>query len=322
MILIPFERATFSKEMKPKISGNNLTLDFDNMESMLGKVAVEFYDYFSRTLYEKIINKTATIKPQNSQITDEFIATIGDEALDFLQRAMLHFAVYQHIIYIIANIGNDGITIKKTDSETTIYKYQQDQLENKLIADGWFWLNRLIALLNENSKIFPDWNNSEQKKELDLLPVDISDFEKWVGVKDETFMLFARWIIREVWDECVLSRIDSEIIQNKAKFVVCDNAVRAVCYDVMARACDRLAYHCLPEPIRLDINNEMGKNHAAQADKQIREKVADIFAVKAHSYWTALDVEIFNRKDKMLMQNVSTEYYRPFSLSENDKFVV
>jgi len=321
MILIPFERTTFSKDMKPKISGNNLTLDFNNLESMFGKVAVEFYDYFSRNLYEKIVKKEAAVLPENSDDTDGRVEFLAAEALDYLQRAMLHFAVYQQTIYIIANIGNDGITVKKSDKETTIYKYQQDQLENKLISDAWFWLNQLFALLNDYIEYFPDWKNAEQRIALGEIPVDIADFERFVGVKDDIFMIFARWIIREVWHECVLSRIDETIAQDKKKFVVRENAVRALCYDVMARACQRLAYHCLPEPIRLDINNEMGKNHAAQADKQIRENIANIFAQKAVSYWNALDFEIFKKKDEISMQNVSTEFYRPQTLRQSDKFV-
>ena len=322
-VLIPFslDKATFAKEMKPKISGNNLTLDIDNIKSMLDKVAVEFYDYFSRTLYEKLVEKKAAVKPADTDVTDDKITALNDEAHDYLQRAMLHFATYQQVIYLIAKIGNNGITVTKSDKETTIFKYQQDQLENKLITDGWFWLNQLFALLNENVELFPDWKNAQQRKDLADLPIDISDFEKWVGVKDGLFMLFARWIIREVWIECVHSRIDAETVQNKEKFVVRDSAVRALCYDVMSRACQRLAFHCLPEPIRLDINNEMGKNHSAQADKHIREKVADIFAQKAVSYWSALDFEIQNKKEQIAMENVSTEFYRPQRLTENDKFV-
>ena len=60
----------------------------------------------------------------------------------------------------------------------------------------------------------------------------------------------------------------------------------------MARACERLAFHALPSPIRIDINNEMGKNHAAQADTTIREKVAAVFALKAAAYWKTVDAEV------------------------------
>jgi hypothetical protein len=107
----------------------------------------------------------------------------------------------------------------------------------------------------------------------------LSDFNKWVGVSStggEYFILSASWIIREVWLDCVCSRI-KEPVKTAA-------ITRAVCYEVMGRACQRLAYSCLPEPIRKDADNEMGKNHRAQADRDIREHIAGKFLSKAETY--------------------------------------
>jgi hypothetical protein len=52
-------------------------------------------------------------------------------AVDFLQRAMLHFTL-------------------------TAYKYQTDELNNKLISTGWFWINQLIQYLNRHADDFPE----------------------------------------------------------------------------------------------------------------------------------------------------------------------
>ena len=59
MIKLPFTRATFASEMKPKMSGANLTLEYDNLESPLSKVAIEMGDLLSSALYGKICDKTA-----------------------------------------------------------------------------------------------------------------------------------------------------------------------------------------------------------------------------------------------------------------------
>ena len=307
MINLPFERATFAREMKPKISGNNLTLEYDNIESSLSKVAVQFHGYLSVSLYDKIVKKDNSISSEKCAI-----------ALDYLQRSMLHFAIYQHAIYLISKIGNDGITVKKTDDSTTIYKYQQDQLENKLISDAWFWLNQLIAYLNDNENDFPDWKNSDQKKQMSEIQVSLSDFTKWTGVGDISFMIFAAWIIREVWDESVMSRIKEDEF-NDCKFK--QKIVRAVCYDVMSRACIRLSYFCLPEPIRLDINNEMGKVHNSQEDVYIREKVAKVFETKALAYWNSVDSELSTMESSGTNNNVSTQTYIQKIITENEKFV-
>ena len=61
-------------------------------------------------------------------------------------------------------VSNDGVTIKKNDDETTAYKYQVDELNNKLITTAWFWMNLLIQYLNDHLADFPEWADSDQKK--------------------------------------------------------------------------------------------------------------------------------------------------------------
>lgn len=297
----PFNSENFQEEMKPKLSMAFKALEYENIESSIQKACVEMSDKLGSDTYEAIC-----AKPEEEEATDSGVKA---EALDYLQRAILHFALYHHIIYLIANVSNDGVTVTKSDDKTTIYKYQQDQLEENLIADAWFWLNRLIKLLNDNPEEFPSWKDSEAHKQMEDLPVSLSDFERYTGVSDPTFLLYAGWIVREVYRECIKSRTKDASLSEVQK--------QAVCYDVMARACRRLAFHALPSPIRIDINNEMGKNHAAQADTTIREKVAGVFAEKAAAYWKAVDAELEMKKEEQTATYKSTR-----QVSERDKFAV
>ena len=297
----PFNSENFQEEMKPKLSMAFKALEYENIESSIQKACVEMSDKLGSDTYEAIC-----AKPEEEEATDSGVKT---EALDYLQRAILHFAMYHHIIYLIANVSNDGVTVTKSDDKTTIYKYQQDQLEENLIADAWFWLNRLIKLLNDNPEEFPSWKDSEAHKQMEDLPVSLSDFERYTGVSDPTFLLYAGWIVREVYRECIKSRTKDASLSEVQK--------QAVCYDVMDRACRRLAFHALPSPIRIDINNEMGKNHAAQADTTIREKVAGVFAEKAAAYWKAVDAELEMKKEEQTATYKSTR-----QVSERDKFAV
>lgn len=342
----PFTSESFQEEMKPKLSMAFKALEYENIESSIEKVCAEMSDKLGSKTYEAICKKpepepTPEQEPEEvvedpeqdpAEATEEQLRgedpepaveePTGDvqdgnetgtdvkaEALDYLQRAILHFALYHHIIYLIANVDNDGVTVTKSDDKTTIYKYQQDQLEENLISDAWFWLNRLIKLLNDNQDIFPDWAGSDERKQMEDLPVSISDFERYVGVSDPTFLLYAGWIVREVYRECIKSRTEGASLSEVQK--------QAVCYDVMARACRRLAFHALPSPIRIDINNEMGKNHAAQADTTIREKVAGIFAEKAAAYWNGVDAELQIKEEQS-----AAVYKSARAISERDKFAV
>lgn len=304
MITIPFTRANFAQEMKPLISGTHLTLEYDNIVSTLAKVASELSRQLGAALYSGICDGTAA--------TGDHAEALNAEALDYLRRAILHFAMYHHTIYLIANIENDGITVRKSDESATIYKYQQDELENRLIGDGHFWLGELLKLLSEHESEFPAWEGSEASK-LNNLPVGIADFERYTGVSDSVFLIYAAWIVREVHSECILSRIlPTASLTEKMR--------RALCYEVLGRACQRLAYHCLPEPIRLDLNNEMGKNHAQAADARIRETVADIFIGRARSYWSEVDMEIAAADQVEARSGISPVAYRSRTVSETDKF--
>jgi hypothetical protein len=270
------------------------------------KVGADIAKKLPQKLLDRLVDKYLAGSPPDPDAT----------AIDYLQRAMLHFAVFEHTIFLITRVSNDGITIKKNDDETTAYKYQVDELNNKLITTAWFWMNELIQFLNEHLNDFPEWAESDQKKEFDELPVDLNDFNRWVGVSlagGEYFMMCAGWIIREVWIDCVRSRFP-----DPAKT---DAIARAVCYKVMGRATQRLAYSALPEPIRIDIDNEMGKNHRAQADRYIKEYVAGQFLQKAQSYWNAVDLEI---KQKDIEENRKNAGSRPLlgerNFDESDRF--
>ncbi|MBN1989371.1 MAG: hypothetical protein JW783_08250 [Bacteroidales bacterium] len=292
MIKLPFDRFSFTTEMKSKISGTNITLEFDNVESGLSKVALEMMDLLSEALYEKICN------------TDQGL----ELSKDFLSRSMLHFALYEQGIYLIAKISNDGITVKKNDNETTIFKYQQDLLTEKLIEDGWFWFNRLVKALDKVENL-QEWSQSPAKKDLTDIPITSADFKKWVGVDSEYFILQVRWIIREVWTECVLSR--SKAPQKT------DEIIRAICYEVLARATRRLAYHALPKPIRVEMNSEMTKANSTLAETDIREKLSAVYQKKADGYWIAVDAALSKQEQSGI---ASSEVYKPTPINQNDSF--
>jgi hypothetical protein len=316
MIAIPFSSVNFASEMKPKISGANLNLDYENIASSIDKVAEDIIELLSRKVYLRLLD-IYNKKSLPEKIDD---LDILNQAVDYLQRAMLHFAIYEHSIFLIAQIKNDGITVKKTDDQTTIFKYQQDELNLKLITTAWFWINRLIKLMNENLGVFTEWKESDVYKKQQELPVDLSDFNTWVGVAKsggEYFMISAGWIIREVWIDCVKPRFEKE-----AEIKKTDNIARAVCYEVLGRACERLAYSVLPEPIRKDIDNEMGKNHREKSDIDIKERVSKIFISKAAIYWSAVDLEIKATEIANQGTNASSEPIigKPLR-NEDDKFV-
>lgn len=299
MIEIPFQKDGFAQTMKPLISGLDLDLEFENIESSLAKVSVMCSKIIGKDLYNNLCKGSASND-----------STLQERAKEYLQRAMLHFAIYEHFPYLVVRIGNDGVTVTKSDTKTTVFKYQEDELKNNLITTGWFWINCLIKFLDENKDKFQHWK-PEENVNTDI-PIELEDFEKWVGVSDEYFFLSAKWLIREVWNECVLSRSPEPKKE--------DTMIKAVCYEVMGRACKRMTYMMLPDPVRRDTNNEMGKNHAAQADTFIREHVAGEYLRHAQAYWTGWEVELNKQVSQEQEQRIARKIYSRPNISENDSF--
>lgn len=299
-IIAPFNPESFADEMKPKISGADLTLEYENIESSICKVAEDCTEILTEELYEAICLSKAS--PDKN---------LQGKALDYLQRSVLHFCMNEHLIFLIARIKDDGVTVAKGENETTAYKYIQDGLENKFITLGWYWMNKLLQLMEKNVEKFPLWKDSEPRSDLAGIPVGRTDFYKWVGVKDDYFVIVARWLIREAWTDCVTSRI-----KNPEKT---DAIARAMCYEVMGRACSRLAFLQLPEPVRLDISNEMTKANKDKEETNVRKRVANSFLSQASTYWTALEIQLKN--DELEKNPATRPIYTSPKISENDPFV-
>lgn len=301
MIQIPFTRDTFSDEAKNRLSGINVSLEYDNIESALFQSGLQLSEIIGTATYGSIL-KEYPVTPG----TAPHIA----EAIDYLQRIILHRAIHANLIFLIVRIGNDGITTKKNNDETTIFKYQQDELANTLINTAWFWTGKLIELLNSDADTFPAWAKSEQKKEIDTLPIGIADFQKWAGISNLYFLIRTRWIIREVWMDRVEARL------KEATGSLLKKVSRAVVYSVMQLACERLAYSDLPESIRKDIDNEQSKTNRDKAETHVREQVSLQFADKAKRYWEDIDRELKASR----VQNESSTRYCESPVLPSDKF--
>ena len=162
MIRIPFSRDYFSDEAKNRLSGINVSLEYDNIESGLFKTATFLCDEtFGEETYNKLLSVYGEEIPEPPE-EQKVILT----ALDYLQRGLIHMTIFDDLISLIVKIGNDGITVKKSNDETTLFRYQQDDLGNKLINNSWFWLGKLIELLNKYTEILQEWMMSEKYHDL------------------------------------------------------------------------------------------------------------------------------------------------------------
>lgn len=299
-MIIPFDKRTFSSDVKTMFSGANITLEFDNIQSTFAKVAVDMTKLLGKDLYEAICNGTAA----EGEDADNVSAILLSE----LKRAMLHYAIYHHVIYFIARISNDGITVRKDDNMTTIYRYQQQDLQEHLLDDGCFWTDSLYEYLNDNAISVPLWASSPAHDDHLQTPVTAHDLSIHVGIDSPSFYSQIRWIIREVWSDLI-----SSIGITSPSY----NGVRAVCYEAVSRSCARLPYYSLPAFIRSQVDNEQTK--MSDSSEYVRTTLCDLYHSKAEAYMQQVRNEALTSS---ATQHTSGEAYKPITARRpgNDKF--
>lgn len=303
MLTIPFDKKTFSTDCKTMLSGANITLDFDNIQSTMAKVAVDLSKILGKDLYEAICSKTAVVLPSDPTEEQEHTKEYLDkDMLDDLKRAMLHFSVYHHVIYFIARISNDGITVRKDDNMTTIYRYQQQELQDQLLNDAWFWVDRMLEQITDFAELIPLFEASK------ALPVTTLDFQHYVGISSPSFVAHSRWITTEVIDDLIGS-LGSTTVTPAMKC--------AVVYEVVSRACVRMPYHMLPEPLRVMADNEQTKE--VDRTTYIRTTIADVYHQRSESQMERVRIEEQKRVASDVNATASAQPYKA-TQRRDDKF--
>lgn len=315
MITIPFQPETFSSEAKELVSGVNLSFQYDNIKSRLTQTAVAMQKALGAETYEEIVSASTA---ENASDTEKL-------ALDYLKRAMLNFSFYHHLIFIAVRISNDGVTTKKSDDETTAFKYQTDELKISLVESAWFWMDQLYELLNANAEAFTDWQESDQKKQLKALLVEPADFTYTFGIDSFYFFVLCMPLIRKVIEEDITGRIKLSDIAIAAQDSEALKAIKseinlfvkkAIVYRTLSLACKLYSFYELPSPLRKLADNEIHKGQTSE--DYVKNSVAVMLSNNADSMLQKLEAKLQILKNKTT-GTVGVPYSEKY-LEESDKF--
>lgn len=298
MIKLPITSDEWEVDIKRYVSSVNHSLEYANVESSLVRAAVDMRYLLTNEVYDKICD---------NEISDE--VEVSHSIKDMLIRSLLHITLYHHTIYLIANIGNEGITVYKGDDSTSIYKYQQDELEYRLVSDGWFWFNRLLMELEERKLYVP-----ETSAEL-----SIKDFTQYVGITDNHYYIAVQWIIKEVWEQEVQSRICSHKSSEEDSVRILALLKRACCYEVVARSIERLSFFYLPDTLRKDLKNEHANKVTTPED--LKNKIVAVYHSQAEVYFASIDTELRSTPE-ICSKHVAAQPFQPSAITEKDSFCI
>lgn len=311
MIKIPFNSLTFGADIKSNISAVNLGFEFENIESSLIKAAVEIRKVIGPSVYDKILELKDDEEKKN--------------LYECLQKAMLHLAFYNNLIFIAVKIDNDGITTKKNNNETTAYKYQTDELKFSLIETAWFWLSALIEYLD--SAEIDEWNTSDKKKAIKDLIINSEDLQMISGINSTYFFWKISPIIRRVIDKEIKFRIredllviidsDSEKLKLYKKSLL-DRVKEAIINTSLSIAVKSMSQYEIPGPLRANVDNEMTKS--TPDDESFRTRLSNYFAVLSKQDFTAVESIV---RDINNLTNIPAKQIRQeVTQCETDKFIL
>ncbi|MBI9052465.1 MAG: hypothetical protein JEY96_01525 [Bacteroidales bacterium] len=211
---IPFKDV--ATEIKPLMSGINVDFEFDNISSSIKKAKSDIIDVVGQDIWDLMINH---YNSDNYKVDDQQNETFIrlDKLVKYIQDPLVHFGMYRHFIWLIIRVGNSGVTVKKSNDETTAYKYLTDEAKNDLISTAWESINTLIEFLNKEATQYTEWTKGTiytvgqivlnethyyQCNEEHTSSVDFTtDLAKWDALVPATAVIFYQWTESEQYKE-------------------------------------------------------------------------------------------------------------------------
>lgn len=290
--LYPFQNTA---ELKTVFSEIYVSTDFDSLKSSFVLAADEIKDVISDAMWDKMLLHYNS-GDYGKTDTEEQIRL--NKLVDLTRIPFANFAIFHHFIWLTINVKDNSVTVVKSDSETTAYKYQTDEAKQKLLQTAWLGINNLIDFLDTEKANFSDWTDSDQYKELqEIIFDDHKDFNKNYGIdKSALFYIKVRSIILLIQEEEILPRIEGKISEIEDSILKI-KIKRAVAFRTMARACLQLDYFNLPGSIRRSIDNEMTKKNTAKQSEFVQQKLSEVLDNQADSYMRGIDLYLASKKE-------------------------
>ena len=214
-----------------------------------------------------------------SEVYIKLCAVKEDDTLLYQGREFLKSAVATGTLYKYAIFA----TVKRNGSESSLYKYQHEEIKQHHVDAYWKAMDRLLSWLDSHAGDVK-WTDKEGKewsfmdtdiyKERQRLPIRTAEeFDYYFGIdKSSFFFSKIQYLIRTVWQMKIMP-----VIRNSKDETVLDLAKRSLCYQVMAKAVMQFDVTELPRSIRFDFNHEYTKGTSMQTrEKLYTQLMADV----------------------------------------------
>jgi hypothetical protein len=139
-------------EISSKVTGVSQNLDLDQLTTGILEATSEVKNYISENIYKEI---EGAYKNSDSKY---------EELISLTQTAIANLLISSNVGILSLKIDNSGVTTRKTDNETTAFKYQTDEAKKRYLQSAYWAISEIHKLLEENKNEI--WLNSKERKVL------------------------------------------------------------------------------------------------------------------------------------------------------------
>lgn len=154
----PFQ--DFAEELKPRVGGAHVDIDIRNIKSSFPHGKERIIDVVGEDVWDLMISHYNDSDNYNQENQSDPYYLRLDQLVSSVQDAMSQFVFMKHFIWLMLHISDSGVTVKKSEDETTAFKYLTDEAKNELIENAWIFSNNLIEFLNKEATKYTEWTKA------------------------------------------------------------------------------------------------------------------------------------------------------------------
>ena len=147
----------FDLEIFTRVPGAHVANDINSIKVSFPIGKDRLVDVIGEDIWDLMINHYNDTDNYNQDGQTDLNYIRLDKLVSRCQDSMIQFVYYEHFIFLMLHISDAGVTVKKSDEETTAFKYLTDEAKEKFIENAWTYTSMLLKFLDEEASNYTTW---------------------------------------------------------------------------------------------------------------------------------------------------------------------
>lgn len=155
------------KEMKPFLGSSFNDMSLETLESYLNNSRPEIEIVTGKALMQTLIDN----------FDDSGMSNVEIDLLPYVRKPLVAMCFYKHSMQGSLNIGDNGYVTEETETTKRPYQWQMKNFQRQCLRDYSDGMQALWEYLVANILDFPDWEDTDEYKFLQQVPINL--FKHW-----------------------------------------------------------------------------------------------------------------------------------------------